>query len=104
MSNKAKNVVILLLLCIIIGVVPLIFIRNSEFGGSDDKAESAISELNPEYQPWASSIIELPGSETETLLFCLQAGLGGGVIGYCFGILKERTKNRKAQEMQDLEK
>lgn len=98
MSSKTKNVIILLLLCVIIGVIPLIFIKNSEFGGSDDKAESAIAELNPSYKPWASSIIELPGSETETLLFCLQAGLGCGVIGYCFGVLKERTKHRNMQE------
>lgn len=93
--NNIKTAIILLLLCVIIAVVPLSLNKESEFGGSDDKAEEAILEINPDYEPWASPIYEPPGSETESLLFCIQAALGGLILGYGFGTLKERSKLRK---------
>jgi len=93
--SKIKTVIILLLLCVLIAVVPLSINKDSEFSGSDDKAEEAILEINPDYEPWASPIYEPPGSETESLLFCLQTALGGLVLGYGFGVLKERAKYRK---------
>ena len=43
MSSKVKTCIILILLCVIIAVVPLAFIKDSEFGGSDDEASNAIS-------------------------------------------------------------
>lgn len=95
MSSKAKSVIILLLLCILIAVIPLAFIKNSEFGGADGAAEEAITEIDPSYEAWASPILEPPGGETESLLFCLQAALGAGIFGYCFGTLKERSKYEK---------
>lgn len=57
---------------------------NGDFGGADDKAEGSISEINPEYKPWFSSIWEPPG-ETESLLFALQAAIGALIIGYFIG-------------------
>ena len=97
MSSKLKTGIILILLCVIIAVVPLAFIKNSEFGGSDDAASDAISEILQvdEYEPWATPIYEPPGGETEALLFCLQAALGAGVFGFGLGILVERGRNRK---------
>lgn len=92
MSSKAKTVIILLLLCIVIAIIPLAFIKDSEFGGADGAAEEAITEIDPTYEAWASPILEPPGGETESLLFCLQAALGAGIFGYGFGILKERSK------------
>ena len=50
--------------------------------------------MNPDYTPWAESMIELPGGETETLLFCLQTALGAIVIGFGFGYLVSRKKYR----------
>lgn len=95
MSSKSKSVIILLLLCVLIAVIPLAFIKNSEFGGADGAAEEAITEIDPSYEAWASPILEPPGGETESLLFCLQAALGAGIFGYCFGTLKERSKYEK---------
>lgn len=96
MSSKLKTVIILLLICVIIAVVPLAFIKDSEFGGADGAAEEAITEIDPTYEAWADPVLEPPGGETESLLFCLQAALGAGVFGYCFGMLRERSKYQKS--------
>ncbi|MEY8339315.1 energy-coupling factor ABC transporter substrate-binding protein [Lachnospiraceae bacterium 62-35] len=94
--NKIKKAGLLLLICIVIAVVPLILHQDSEFGGSDGKAEDAIAELDPDYEAWASPIMEPPGGETESLLFCLQAAIGAGILGYGFGVLRERARKEKA--------
>ncbi len=98
MTGKMKTGIILLLLSVLIAVIPLILIKNSEFGGSDDAASETISEILEveEFEPWASPVYEPPGGETESFLFCLQAALGAGIFGYGIGVLKERTKGRKA--------
>ncbi|KLU72202.1 MAG: hypothetical protein RHS_1829 [Robinsoniella sp. RHS] len=98
MGGKGKTVIILLLICVLIAVVPLALNKDSEFGGADGAAEEAITQIDPNYQPWASPLLEPPGGETESLLFCLQAALGAGVFGYCIGMLRERTKHAKKRE------
>lgn len=97
MSRKLKIGLFLAFLCIVIAIIPLVMIKNSDFGGSDNAASQAISEILQvdEYKPWASPVYKPPGGETESLLFCLQAALGAGVFGYGLGVLRERTKNRK---------
>lgn len=96
MTRKLKVSIILILICIAIAVVPLIIIKDSEFGGADDAASNTISKILKvnDYEPWASPVYEPPGGETESLLFCLQAALGAGVFGYGIGVLKERSKHR----------
>ena len=91
------TILILLLVCVAIAVYPLMINEDSDFGGADGAAEEAILEIDPDYEPWAESPIELPGGETESLLFCLQAAIGALVIGYGFGYLAARKKyNREA--------
>ena len=92
-KNIMKKNIILILLVVIIGIFPLLTIRNSEFSGVDGKAEEIIQEINPNYEPWLENIVKLPGGETESLLFALQAALGAGVIGYVLGYLKGERKN-----------
>ena len=82
----------LILLCAVILIFPLMTIQDSEFGGADGEAEAVISQVNPDYEPWADPILEPPGGETESLLFCPQAALGAIVIGYGFGYLVARKK------------
>lgn len=95
MNRRGLIVVGLLLLCALIAIIPLATLHDTDFGGSDDAAEGVISQLNPDYTPWAESILEPPGGETESLLFCLQAGLGASVLGFGFGYLVARKKYQK---------
>ncbi len=92
MKKQTKTVIVLLILCVLLALIPLIFIKDSEFGGADGEAEEIIAQINPEYEPWAESLIEPPGGETESLLFALQAAIGAGVIGAGFGYLVARKK------------
>lgn len=94
MSKTTLTVIILILLCVIIAIVPLAMIKDSEFGGADGQAEEKITEIAPDYEPWAESIIELPGGETESLLFCVQVGIGMGIFCYALGYLVARKKFR----------
>lgn len=61
-----------------------------EFGGADGEAEVMITEINPDYQPWASPLWEPPSGEIESLLFALQAAIGAGLLGYYFGLRRGR--------------
>lgn len=102
-KSKLPLVIGLLLLCVIIAVVPLVAVSGTEFGGSDGKAEGLIEELAPGIEPWAAPIFELPGSETETLLFCLQAAIGGIVMGFVFGYFVARNKFSKEEKNVSVE-
>lgn len=68
------------------------------FGGSDGKAQQAIGEIAPDYQPWFSPLLEPASGEIASLLFALQAALGAGVIGYWLGASVTRERMRKDAE------
>jgi cobalt/nickel transport protein len=86
---------LLLLGVIVLAIVPLLLVQDSEFGGADGAAEEAIKEIAPNYEPWFQPLIEPPGGETESLLFAVQAALGAGVVGYAVGLYKGRLDKRK---------
>ncbi len=86
-----KKNLILLLLAVALCVIPLSFVKG-EYGGSDDQAESVITEIKPDYEPWFKSIYEPPSGEIESLIFALQAAIGGGIIGFGFGRLSAGHK------------
>lgn len=89
-SNKINY--LLILLAIVIIIVPLFIKGDAEFEGSDDQAEDVIGEINSDYEPWFEPLWEPPSGEIESLLFSLQVAIGAGVIGYIFGIMKEKRK------------
>ena len=100
MDKKKNNrllIIVLLILAAFLIISPLLFQKNADFGGSDDKGNTLIEKTDPDYEPWATPAIEnllgreLPG-ETETLLFCVQTGIGVGVIAFLMGRLVERKK------------
>lgn len=93
-KKQIITILILAALCALILIFPLMTIHDSEFGGADGAAEEVIAAVDPDYEPWAESIVALPGGETETLLFCLQTALGAVVIGYGFGYMVARKKYR----------
>ncbi|MBU5308821.1 energy-coupling factor ABC transporter substrate-binding protein [Clostridioides mangenotii] len=84
-NSKMKTNLILLLLVVLIAIIPLLLKSGAEFGGADGEAEDLITKINPDYEPWFSSIYEPASGEIESLLFSVQAALGAGVIGYYLG-------------------
>ena len=99
MKNKKTTVVLIIVLIILIAFVPLFALKGAEFGGSDDAGSQMVEEvMGEEYEPWFTPILEtlidgeLPG-EVESLFFCLQTGIGVGIIAYCFGYLVGRKKH-----------
>ncbi|MBC3803091.1 cobalt ABC transporter [Acetobacterium fimetarium] len=98
MTQTKKTVIGLLLIVVLIAVVPLFMLKGAEFGGSDDAGSVAISEMTgSEYEPWFTPVMEtaiggeLPG-EIESLLFCVQTGIGVGIIAFVMGRFVERKK------------
>ena len=91
-KGMGKENLILLGLVIVLAIVPLILIKDSEFEGADGQAEQVIVEVQADYEPWFEPALEPPGGETESLLFALQAAIGAGVIFYSIGYLKGRKK------------
>lgn len=98
MSKNKKIVLVSLLLVLVIALGPLFLLRGAEFGGSDDAGSQKVEEIRGEaYQPWFTPVLEqvlgreLPG-EVESLFFCLQTGIGVGVLAFGFGYLVARKK------------
>lgn len=104
MSKNLRDVLLMLMACILIAIMPLLMIRDSEFGGADGAAEEMIGEVAPDYVPWFESFLPELGSETESLIFCLQAALGASVLGYGFGYLVARKKFQNNGEEEKIEK
>lgn len=80
-----KKNLILSIIVIVLAVLPLITLKNAEFAGADGLAETAITEINPDYEPWFSSLYEPASGEIASLLFAVQAALGAGVAGFILG-------------------
>ncbi len=106
MNKKGFKVVVLLLLVGVLAVVPLFLQKGAAFGGSDDAGSEMVNQITGgEYQPWFTPIAEnliggeLPG-EIESLLFCVQTGIGVGVIAFFMGRLVERKKQERLHEKQ----
>lgn len=104
MSKNTKTVIILLIIAMLIAIVPLFALKNAEFGGSDDAGSQMISEIQgEEYEPWFTPVLEsalggeLPG-EVESMIFCVQTGIGVGIIAFVLGRYVERRKWQKKEE------
>ena len=102
-TKNKKFAAALILAAILIAVIPVIALKDAEFGGSDDAGSAMVEEIHGEYTPWFSPILEtflggeLPG-ELESLIFCVQTGIGVGIIAFFMGRLYERKKLGKEQE------
>lgn len=97
MKSRKIIVAILLALAVLITVVPLFALRGAEFGGSDDAGSKMIESIEKDYEPWFTPVLEqiiggeLPG-EVESLIFCVQTGLGVGILAFFMGRFVERKK------------
>ena len=98
MKKNTNTAIILIVLTLLIMFVPLFVLRGAGFEGSDGAGSDMVNEVNGgEYEPWFEPVMErmiggeIPG-EMESLLFCLQTGIGVGIIAYYFGYLVARKK------------
>ena len=102
-TKNKKFAAALILAAILIAVIPVIALKDAEYGGADDAGSVMVEEIHGEYTPWFSPILEtflggeLPG-ELESLIFCAQTGIGVGIIAFFMGRLYERKKLGKEQE------
>ena len=92
-----KTVLCAMIAIFLIALVPLFVLKDAEFGGSDDAGSVVVVEVDGSYEAWATPILEiliggeLPG-EVERLFFCIQTGIGVGIIAFIMGRFVERKK------------
>ncbi len=100
---KKRTVIVLILAVVLIALVPLFALPNAEFGGSDDAGNDVIAQVDSSFEPIASPLIEnilgkeLPG-EVESLFFCVQTGIGVGIMSFFMGRFYERSKHEKSEK------
>lgn len=104
MEKKNKKIIAALIIAsILIAVIPLFALKGAEFGGSDDAGSVMVEEIHGEYTPWFNPVLEtilngeLPG-EIESLIFCIQTGIGVAILAFCIGRMYERKKLCKEDE------
>jgi cobalt/nickel transport protein len=82
---------LLVLGVVVLAAVPLLVIgSDTEFAGADGVAVERIDETG--YEQWFAPLFE-PSAETASGLFALQAAIGGGVLGYVFGVIRTRRRS-----------
>lgn len=108
MDNNKKSrkglVIVLLIVAILIAIIPFFALKGAEFGGSDDAGSQMVAEIQgSEYTPWFEPVLEqylggeIPG-EIESLIFCVQTGIGVGILAFFMGRFYERSKWQKKDE------
>lgn len=99
MSRHTKINALLLLVVALLAVLPLALGLGDDeeepFTGADAQAETAITEIDPDYEPWFSPLYEPPSGEIESALFAVQAALGAGVLAYYFGLRRGRRQGEE---------
>ena len=98
MKKRTTTVIILIALTALLILFPLFWLQGAQFEGSDGQGSEMVEEIMGEdFEPWFDPILEtliggeLP-AEMETLFFCIQTGVGVGIIAFCFGYLIARKK------------
>ncbi|MBM7087928.1 energy-coupling factor ABC transporter substrate-binding protein, partial [Streptomyces sp. S12] len=99
MNRNTRINALLLLVVAALAVLPLALglgdHKEEPFAGADAEAETAITEIDPDYEPWFSPLYEPPSGEVESALFALQAAIGAGVLAYYFGLRRGRRQGEE---------
>ncbi|CAM5646308.1 energy-coupling factor ABC transporter substrate-binding protein [Streptomyces fumanus] len=99
MKRNTRINLLLLLAVAALAVLPLALglgdHKKEPFAGADAEAETAVTELDPDYRPWFSPLYEPPSGEIESALFAAQAALGAGVLAYYFGLRRGRRQGEE---------
>lgn len=105
MKKNTRINLLLLLAVAALAVLPLALglgdHKEEPFTGADAQAETAITEIDPDYEPWFSPLYEPPSGEIESALFALQAALGAGVLAYYFGLRRGRRQGEQRASRRD---
>ncbi|MCF6526138.1 energy-coupling factor ABC transporter substrate-binding protein [Streptomyces sp. JJ36] len=96
MSRHTKINLLLLAAVAALAVLPVALGLGDDeeepFTGADGRAETAVTENDPDYEPWFSPLYEPPSGEIESALFAVQAAIGTGVLTYYFGLRRGRRQ------------
>lgn len=109
--NNKRLSIILIVVAVLLIIVPLLLLRGAGFEGSDGQGSTMIESIDDSYTPWAAPLLEtviggeMP-AEMESLFFCIQTGIGTGIIAFILGRLVERKKwtDKETAETKDPEK
>ena len=99
---KKGTVIALIIAVLLIAFIPLFLLKDAQFGGSDDAGSNVVEEVDAGYEAWAAPVLEeiiggeLPG-EVESMLFCVQTGIGVGILAYFMGRFVERKKQGRGE-------
>jgi cobalt transport protein len=75
--------------------IPFIINPNGDFGGTDGQGPEVIEDEG--YTPWIGPVAYQPDDLGERLLFSLQVGLGGAVLGYFVGFETGKAVNKEEE-------
>jgi cobalt/nickel transport protein len=98
MKKRTTTVIILIILAVLIALVPIFILPGAEFEGSDGQGTEMIYEVTDDgYEAWFDPILEILiggeiPAEMETLFFCIQTGIGVGILAFGFGYLAAKKK------------
>jgi len=101
MDIKKHRDIILLILVVIIAVTPMVMYSDlgedhDYFTGTDDVASDIVEQSG--YEPNPITLWEPPSAEIESLLFAVQAAIGGIILGYFLGFWKGQASCKNKEE------
>jgi cobalt/nickel transport protein len=85
--------VALILAVLALFIVPFLINPNGDFGGTDGQGPEAIEEEG--YTPWVDPMAYQPDALGERLLFSLQVGIGGAIVGFFIGHERGKVANKR---------
>ena len=99
-----KIITIILAAAALLVLVPLFALKGAEYGGTDDAGSQVVEAIETDYEPWFTPVLEtliggeIPG-EVESLMFCIQTGIGVGILAFFMGRFVERKKWEKEEDI-----